>query len=59
MLGQMRGGTIQRDLAVLQRGRNGIVRQAKQQSAFLRRELLRGGFLFAGHRFAAFTSAEF
>src|ERR1039458_649234 len=39
---QMRSGRIQRKLAMLQRGRNGIVGQTQQQGALFRGELLGG-----------------
>jgi len=43
--GEVRRGGIQRNLKLLQRGRNGIMRQAKQLGALLLRELLAGEFL--------------
>jgi len=43
-LSQVRSWGIQRNLAMLQRGRNGIVRQAKQLTTLFARKLLAGGY---------------
>ena len=49
---EVRGGRVQRNLEMLQRRRNGIVRQAKQQSALVMRKFLAG--IRVGYGFAAF-----
>jgi hypothetical protein len=36
--GKVRSGSFERELALFERGRNGIVRQAKQQGTFFARE---------------------
>src|ERR1700692_2008825 len=62
MLGKMRSGNIQRNLAALQRGGNSIMRQMKQLGALMERELLHVSFLVwrcADRRFAGFGSADF
>src|ERR1039458_10326336 len=43
-LGEVRGGRIERNLAMLERRSNGIVRQAKQLGAFFAGEFLNGSY---------------